>query len=88
MNRKATTGAVLATIVGLMFAAQPVMAADTSDQGASAGVKCVGGNSCKGQSACASANNSCKGQNSCKGKGWVTTASAQECVAKGGQPQK
>ena len=26
----------------------------------------------------------CKGQNSCKGKGWITTASVQECTQKGG----
>ncbi|MBE3603443.1 hypothetical protein IMX07_07385 [bacterium] len=88
MNRKATTGAMLATLVGLMFVAQPVLAADTSGQNTSAGVKCVGGNSCKGQSSCMSASNSCKGQNSCKGKGWITTANAKDCVAKGGHPAK
>ncbi len=55
---------------------------------AQASVKCVGGNSCKGQSECASANNSCKGQNSCKGKGYVSTASAQDCQQKGGKVEK
>ena len=79
-------GAVLATIVGLMFAAQPVMAQDSGSSATS--VKCIGGNSCKGQSACQNANNSCKGQNSCKGKGWVTTSSTQECTAKGGHAEK
>jgi len=33
-------------------------------------IKCWGGNSCKGKSACGSALNSCTAQNSCKGKGW------------------
>ena len=88
MSGKVTTGAALATIVGLMFAAQPVLAGDSNGQRASSGVKCVGGNSCKGQSSCMNVNNSCKGQNSCKGKGWITTASSQACIAKGGHPQK
>jgi hypothetical protein len=90
MNQKTKIragGAVLATVVGLMFAAQPVVLAQDNGS-ATASVKCIGGNSCKGQSACQSANNSCKGQNSCKGKGWVTTSSAQECTAKGGHVDK
>ncbi|PID66069.1 MAG: hypothetical protein CR975_04805 [Gammaproteobacteria bacterium] len=33
--------------------------------------KCIGVNSCKGQTACKSADNVCAGQNDCKGKGWV-----------------
>jgi hypothetical protein len=84
MNRIKTSGAVLATVVGLMFAAQPVLAQDSSSSSNQANVKCIGGNSCKGQSACQTAQNGCKGQNSCKGKGWITTASAQECTQKGG----
>ncbi len=80
MNRAQKTGAALAVIVGAMFAAQPLFAADSS----AANVKCVGGNSCKGQSSCKSASNSCKGQNSCKGKGWVMTSSADECTKAGG----
>jgi hypothetical protein len=83
MNKIKTSGAVLATVVGLMFAAQPVLAQDTSSSN-QASVKCVGGNSCKGQSACQTSQNGCKGQNSCKGKGWITTASTQECTQKGG----
>ena len=47
-------------------------------------MKCVGGNSCKGQSACKGGDHSCKGQNSCKGQGFVTTSTAQDCTAKGG----
>jgi hypothetical protein len=46
-------------------------------------VKCVGANSCKGQSACKSAQNDCKGKNACKGQGFVQT-SAQDCKDKGG----
>ena len=87
MNKIRTSGAVLATVVGLMFAAQPALAQDSSGSSGQASVKCIGGNSCKGQSACQSAQNSCKGQNSFKGKGWVPTSSAQECTSKGGHVQ-
>jgi len=85
VNKVKVSGAIVATMVGLMFAGQPVFAQDGSSQPST--VKCVGGNSCKGQSACATASNSCKGQNSCKGKGWITTTSA-ECTQKGGQIDK
>jgi len=86
MNKIKVSGAIFAVAVGVMFAGQPLAAADSSSQQAS--VKCVGGNSCKGQSACATASNSCKGQNSCKGKGWINTSTADECTQKGGHAEK
>ena len=46
-------------------------------------IKCWGGNSCKGSSACGSAFNSCTGQNSCKGKGWIFL-SEKTCYTNGG----
>ncbi len=55
MDKLNLTGAVLATAVGLVFAAQPLLAAE----GSTAQVKCIGGNSCKGQSSCKSVSNSC-----------------------------
>jgi hypothetical protein len=79
MGKTKLAGAVLATAVGLMFVAPPLFADNSG-----ANVKCVAGNSCKGQSSCKSASNSCKGQNSCKGKGWVMTSSADACTQKGG----
>lgn len=90
MNKSNLAGAVLATAIGLMFVAQPAFAADSSSgsSGSSAQVKCVGGNSCKGQSSCQSANNGCKGQNSCKGKGWVMSSGAKDCEAKGGHVEQ
>lgn len=90
MDKRGVVGAMLAVTVGMMFLAQPIFADDTAKpQGADqAGVKCIGGNSCKGQSSCMTASNSCKGQNACKGKGWVTAASAQECTQKGGHAEK
>ncbi len=84
MDRKALTGALLAAAVGAMFLTSPVFAQESSGSTSQANVKCVGGNSCKGQSACKGGNHSCKGQNSCKGQGFVMTSTTQECNAKGG----
>ena len=81
MSKMKLTGVMLATAVALTFMAQPPLSADDSSK---AQVKCVGGNSCKGQSACQTASSSCKGQNSCKGKGWVMTPSAAACTQAGG----
>lgn len=94
MGKTKFTGAMLATAVGVMFLVRPALA-DNSSQGqaqsssqAQSQVKCVGGNSCKGQSACMSASNSCMGQNACKGKGYVMATNAQECAQKGGHVEK
>jgi hypothetical protein len=84
MEKTKVAGALLAAAVGMIFTAQPLLAQDSS----ATQVKCVGGNSCKGQSACQSASNSCKGQNSCKGKGWIMTSSAQDCTQKGGHVEQ
>jgi hypothetical protein len=85
MEKLKITGALLATAVGVLFTTQPLFA-DNSQQDQATQVKCVGGNSCKGQSECASKANSCKGQNACKGKGYITTASTQQCLQRGGKP--
>ncbi len=45
--------------------------------------KCIGGNSCKGHSDCATATTSCKGQNACKGQGFLSMTKS-ECDAAGG----
>jgi uncharacterized membrane protein len=87
MTKAKVTGAMLATAVALIFAGSPVYAADSAaSTSPSSQVKCVGGNSCKGQSACQSAASSCKGMNSCKGKGYVMTPDTKQCVAAGGKP--
>ena len=39
----------------------------------------------RARAACKTASNACKGQNSCKGQGYLETASADECTAKGGK---
>ena len=88
MKKSALGGAIFATAVALMFTGS-AMAADSAGSGtAPAKVKCVGGNSCKGQSACKSASNSCAGQNSCKGKGYVMTSNAKQCATQGGHAEK
>ncbi|HUA34746.1 MAG TPA: hypothetical protein VMA09_14155 [Candidatus Binataceae bacterium] len=85
MKKSTITGAVLAVGVALLFAHAPARADDSQ---AAKTVKCVGGNSCKGQSACQTETSSCAGQNACKGKGWVKKASAKECKDVGGKPEK
>jgi hypothetical protein len=80
-----TKGALIAAMAaGLFSAGAPVIAhaADTAK------IKCEGGNSCKGKSACHGAKNACAGQNGCKGKGWVEM-SAEDCKkAKEGNKEK
>jgi hypothetical protein len=87
MGKSRMTGAILATAVGVLFLTQPAIAGQSQTNSQATRVKCVGANSCKGQSECASKANSCKGHNSCKGKGWVSTPSAQQCEQQGGKPQ-
>ncbi len=65
----AAAGALFA---GVSFANQPSDSAGT--------VKCMGVNSCKGQSACKTAHNSCKGKNHCKGKGVMMVATEKDCT--------
>ena len=74
-------GAILAAAAAALFIASPIVA--SAGESAEATGHCVGANSCKGQSACATANSSCKGQNACKGQGFTSTTKA-ECDEAGG----
>ena len=82
-------GIALAAVAAGLFAAMPLTAAAHSDggdghaHGGGANGKCIGGNACKGQSACKTANSQCAGQNDCKGQGFTITT-AEDCEAKGG----
>ena len=78
-------GAILAAAAAALFIAAP-LAAHNSGEHAAADSKgqCVGGNSCKGHSACKTANSSCKGHNSCRGQGY-TNATKAECDEAGGE---
>ena len=87
MTKAKFSGVMMATAVALAFMGSAVQAADSSTS-TTAQVKCVGGNSCKGQSACKSASSDCKGQNACKGKGYVMTPTAKDCFAAGGKPAR
>lgn len=82
------TGAGIASAVALVLGSAQPARADDSDKSASGPVKCLGGNSCKGKSACSTATNGCAGENACKGKGWVMTKSAAECKKAGGTVSK
>jgi len=78
-------GAVLAAAAAALFVTAPMLANAGAHEGkAEATGHCVGANSCKGTSACATANTSCKGQNSCKGKGFTVTTKAA-CDEAGGK---
>jgi hypothetical protein len=76
---KKISGVALAAAAATMFAMAPM----TVSAGSHSAGKCIGINSCKGTSACATATTSCAGQNSCKGEGWVKATKA-ECKEKGG----
>lgn len=89
MKKTAMAGAMLATAVALAFTASAVKAQDAPNPSTQpAQLKCLGANSCKGQSACKTANNDCQGKNSCKGKGYVITTDAKSCEDKGGHVGK
>jgi len=77
INRK--NGAILAAAAATLFLAAPFAANAAEDMG-----HCVGGNSCKGQSACKTAKTSCKGQNACKGQGF-TESNKADCDEAGGE---
>ena len=87
MKPKRIAGAVLATAVALAFAGS-AFAADASPSSQPQQLKCLGANSCKGQSACKTATNDCQGKNSCAGKGYIVTADEKTCEAKGGHVGK
>ena len=77
-------GALIATAVAGLFAANATIAADTGKSEAKE-VKCAGINSCKGKGECGGAGHDCGGKNGCKGQGWQKAASAKECTDKGGK---
>jgi len=82
-QRRQVNGAALAVVSAGVFyglyASVDAMAPAAGEND----IKCWGGNSCKGKSACGSALNACTGQNSCKGKGWQFMPE-KACYANGG----
>jgi len=82
-------GAILAAAAAALFMTAPLAAHNSGEHAAAdAGAKgqCVGGNSCRGKSACKTASSGCQGQNACKGKGFTKSTKA-ECDAAGGEFQ-
>jgi hypothetical protein len=89
MKNPVRTGTMIALAAASLFAAACSKTPDTKSTmpaagEKTAGVQCMGINSCKGQGSCKTAQNACKGQNSCKGTGRVEAASSEECTTKGG----
>ena len=76
-------GAILAAAAAALFIAMPMVASAGAHEEGEATGHCVGANSCKGTSSCATANSRCKGQNSCKGQGFTETTKAA-CDEAGG----
>ncbi|HTV52953.1 MAG TPA: hypothetical protein VME21_17300 [Steroidobacteraceae bacterium] len=71
-------GAAIATAAALLIGSLTLSTASADE----AKVKCMGVNSCKGQSACKSAQHACKGMNSCKGQGFLEMSKADCHAAK------
>lgn len=69
---------LVAGAVAGMFAMGAANVAHAAD---AAKVKCEGGNSCKGMSACKTAKNECKGHNACNGQGFTEAKDQKECDA-------
>ena len=78
------TGFALAATAAALFATAPLTTMAGGHEAGEAQGKCVGGNACKGQSACATASTGCQGQNACKGQGFTKTTKA-ECEEAGGE---
>ena len=78
MDVKTTSSLTLAAAAAAMFALAPISASAADE------VKCIGANTCKGQSACKTATSECKGLNDCGGKGFIMAADEAACMEAGG----
>ena len=78
-------GTLVAAALAGLFAAGCNKTDNAAPKAQAAKVKCQGANACAGKGGCKGADNECAGKNGCKGKGWVETASADECTSNGGK---
>ena len=85
IQRRAMTGAAIASAAAGVFYGLYKSVDAIKPQGEVSDIACWGINSCKGTTACSTALNACAGQNTCKGRGYLNV-SAAECKAKGGRP--
>ena len=83
MKHIGKSGKALAAAAFTLAISGAGVALPTAAQAADATVHCMGVNSCKGQSDCATATSSCKGMNECKGQGFLEM-SADACKDAGG----
>lgn len=81
MNKTVRTTLVGAAVAGLIGAAGMATSLTAVAQSGNMMGKCIGANSCKGQSNCAQVGkNDCAGKNACGGKGFLEMTKA-ECDA-------
>jgi len=79
-------GTLIASAVAGLFACSSTKPTVATPSGATAAaVRCQGINACRGQAECAGPGHPCGKHTACKGQGWLTTPSADECVARGGK---
>jgi len=86
VNGLALAAATAALLTGCNTMAEKMDSAEMKMKAAASDAKgkCVGGNSCKGTSLCATATSSCQGHNACKGQGFIMATKA-DCEAAGGE---
>ena len=70
---KKMRGLVVASVAGILAAAEAVAVQAAGEKPAAAGEKaaCYGINKCKATGACGGKGHSCAGQNACKGQGYL-----------------
>ena len=77
-NKSQLFGAAVAGIMSAAVVTTVSVQAMADEAKGDANGHCIGGNACKGKTACATAGvNDCAGKNGCKGKGWTETTKAE-----------
>jgi hypothetical protein len=84
VKKPPSSGVAIAAAVASMLAAG-FAGGHNHHKEKSRGVRCAGVNACQGKGECGGVGSACRGMNDCKGQAWVTVASKQECVARGGR---
>jgi len=70
MTGSTAKGIALAAAAATMFITGVAVSHAQDDGNNLVKIRCFGGNTCKGQSACKTSTNECKGHNACKGQGF------------------
>jgi hypothetical protein len=90
--RTSTKGALIASAVALMFAANSQSIRPGAGYAVERRCSSGQGQMCRrqrlqGKGACKGGGHDCQGKNSCKGKGFIETDTQQQCLDKGGKPE-